>query len=335
ESDYLKERVVRILADVYLRELAQREAKDAETEKAILSSGLGDLTEGRILTEVCLAFIEQRMAPSLVSSCIQKMEQNKHQDVYGAHVSILKGLDLVGKGKGKEAIPFLDDGMAKLEVTPDFREEIAGIYKELGESKKACAQFENIYIDAPRWPGLQENLAECGSTDTLTEKLDAIRKESILKVRIENPQVVSPLVLSDESDNALSLELSKDSKLRVLVFFATWCPHCQEEMPHLVEFYGQLQESDLKDKAEIVAVRTAISRESLEFSLFKKVFKIPFEIMTDKGITFETFAKEQGIQASYPTVAIANQKGEIVYYLPRNSHGDTSKELFWLLRSLL
>ena len=145
---------------------------------------------------------------------------------------------------------------------------------------------------------------------------------------------MSALELYDESDVKVDLNLAEGEKTRVLLFFATWCPHCQEELPRIIEFYTKLQASAYQDNVELVVVRTAISRESFSFPDFKKIFSIPFSVLTDKGLEFESFAKEQKMRVSYPKLTVVNQQGEVVYHIPPSKYGDTSKELFWLLDTL-
>ena len=95
-----------------------------------------------------------------------------------------------------------------------------------------------------------------------------------------------------------------------------------------------MQISDLKDSVELVPVRASIARETQSFADFKREYNIPFPIMTDEGIAFESFANEQGVSPGFPMIAITNAKGEVSYFLSHGDYNDTAKELFWLLRSL-
>ena len=140
--------------------------------------------------------------------------------------------------------------------------------------------------------------------------------------------------LLNESGLRENIDFTNGNKLRVVVFFATWCPHCQNEMPRLVEFYNQLQDSDLKDSVEFLPIRAAISRESQSFEDFKTQYNIPFPILTDVGMTFDVFANEQGVNAGFPLIAITNTLGEVVYFPSHGDYSESIKELFWMLRSI-
>lgn len=334
ESDYLTQRAVFILAELYLQGLSIGEKTDTQVESIILNSNMGAMQEAELLVNLCLAFVEQKAAPDFVSKCIQKLDANPQKEGFSSQISLLKGMELFEKGKGKEAIPLLEKGLAVGSVSPELRQKMALVYKELNETKKSCAQLEEIYVEAPKWPNLESMLQACGDTKKITKKLDLKRKENVLSSRISAPKLVSPINVKDESGNQKSVDLSSTGKKTVVVFFATWCPHCQKEMPRLVEFYNTLQLSPQKDEIELLAVRASTARETQSFADFKQQYGIPFPIMTDEGIAFESFASQQGVSPGFPMLAIANTNGEVVYFLSHGDHNDTSKELFWLLESL-
>ena len=334
ESDYLKQRAVFILAELYLQGLSMDGKTDPKVESIILDSKLGPMQEAELLINLCLAFVEQKAAPEFVSKCIQKLDANPQKENFSAQISLLKGMELVEKGKGKEAIPLLEKGLAVESVSPELRQKMALIYKELNETKKSCAQLEEIYVEAPKWPNLASMLEACGDVKARTKKLDERRKKKLLASKLAAPKKVSLMNLKDEAGSQKSIDLSATGKNTVIVFFATWCPHCQKEMPRLVEFYNTLQLSPNKNSTELLAVRASIARETQSFTDFKKQYGIPFPIMTDEGIAFESFANEQGVSPGFPMLAVANAKGEVVYFLSHGDYNDTSKELFWLLESL-
>jgi thiol-disulfide isomerase/thioredoxin len=140
--------------------------------------------------------------------------------------------------------------------------------------------------------------------------------------------------LKDEQDQPKTVDLTKDKKISVVVFFATWCPHCQNEMPRLVEFYEQLNKSKYKNSVQLIAVRASTAREVQSFADFKKEYKIPFPILTDEGIAFETFASEQKKSPGFPMMAITDSQGSVSFFLSHGDHNDTAKELFWIIESL-
>ena len=334
ESDYLKQRALFFLAELYLQGLMTGEKTDSNVESIILNTGLGAIQEGELLINLCLAFIEQKVGSEFVDGCIQKLESNEQRTLFTSQLSLLKGMRLFEQGKGKEALPLLEEGLASGQPSLDLRQKMAIVYKDLKEIKKACSQLEDIYLEAPRWPNLESMMSDCGNTAVNVKKLDAKRKEKILATKVSTPKKAPIMQLKDEAGIIQAIDVSQSGKNTVLVFFATWCPHCQKEMPRLVEFYQHLQISPIQDKVQFIPIRASTARETQSFADFKKQFQIPFSIMTDEGIAFESFANEQGVVPGFPMIAIANAKGEVVYFLAHGDHNDTSKELFWILQSL-
>ena len=212
---------------------------------------------------------------------------------------------------------------------------MALVYKELNETKKSCAQLSEIYIEAPKWPNLDSMLEACGDTNKITKKLDTKRKNSLLSSKIGAPKKASPMNLKDESGNSKSIALSnywQKNRYRIFCYMVSTLPkkRCRDSL----EFYNTLQLSPQKNKIELLAIRASTARETQSFADFKKQYNIPFPIMTDEGIAFESFANEQGVSPGFPMLAITNTKERSYTFSPHGDYNDTSKELFWLLESL-
>ena len=56
--------------------------------------------------------------------------------------------------------------------------------------------------------------------------------------------------------------------------------------------------------------------------------------MTDEGMALDLFAKEQGVRAAFPLMAVTNKKGEVVYFLSSSHYKDSVEDLFWILNTL-
>lgn len=68
--------------------------------------------------------------------------------------------------------------------------------------------------------------------------------------------------------------------LVMLTFFATWCPHCQAETPHVVKLYNELG----PEKLQVVAVSLGETRDKVE--AFRKEYNVPYPILLDpQGIS--------------------------------------------------
>lgn len=91
----------------------------------------------------------------------------------------------------------------------------------------------------------------------------------------------------------------------ILNFWASWCPPCVAEMPHMQQFYEDNKENDI----EIVAVNlTSLDKGMSEINKFVDENNLSFTIPLDKdgtiGIQYETF--------SIPTSYIIDSNGIII-----------------------
>jgi len=103
-------------------------------------------------------------------------------------------------------------------------------------------------------------------------------------------------------------------KTVLLEFFATWCPHCQAEEPHLLELQKKLPAS----RFAFVAVN-ADSETAPSVYAFDQYFDIPYPTLVDVGTSPGTFYHEGGpgrVSEEYhvqifPTFYIIDPKGRI------------------------
>jgi thiol-disulfide isomerase/thioredoxin len=93
-----------------------------------------------------------------------------------------------------------------------------------------------------------------------------------------------------------------EGKVLILDFFATWCPPCRAEIPHLVH----LQEK-YKDKIQIFSILMEENKDNLELEEFIKEFKINYPVLNSK----ENFFLSQALGGirSLPTLVVYDTKG--------------------------
>jgi len=93
-----------------------------------------------------------------------------------------------------------------------------------------------------------------------------------------------------------------EGKIIILDFFATWCPPCKMEIPHLVNL-----QKKYKDKIQIFSVLMEQNRDNLEIEEFKKEFDINYPILNSK----ENFFLSQALGGirSLPTIVVYDKSG--------------------------
>lgn len=84
--------------------------------------------------------------------------------------------------------------------------------------------------------------------------------------------------------DVLSLDEFEDKKI-VLNFFASWCPHCKEETPHLIQF-----KKAHEDVVVLMMNLTLLEDQFEDFETFQKVYDVNLPILIDeKGDLLRNF----------------------------------------------
>ncbi len=94
-----------------------------------------------------------------------------------------------------------------------------------------------------------------------------------------------------------------EGKVVLLDFFATWCPPCKAEIPHLVDLQKRY-----KGKVQIIGILMEQNRDNIEINQFKKDFSINYPI-TNSDANFALSQALGGVR-SLPTMVMYDAKGD-------------------------
>ncbi len=138
-------------------------------------------------------------------------------------------------------------------------------------------------------------------------KSDKARGESAAKT--EDAKKAPPITPADAKKIEALLKKSK-GKVTVLNLWATWCPPCVAEIPHLIEFY---KETDRK-KVEFIAL-SADDPASADTAVraFQKSREIPFPIyvLTERDPDALAKVLKTELSGAIPTTLIYDKKGKL------------------------
>jgi len=147
-----------------------------------------------------------------------------------------------------------------------------------------------------------------------------IKKPKITLVDKSNTQFDYQGAFLDLKGNRVMLEEYR-GKTVFINLWATWCPPCRAEMPHIESLYKKVNE-----------------QENLEFLMIAldKEFEKSKDFIDKKGFTFPVVHASYGLNnalqsQSIPTTLVVDPNGEIVFYQEGMSNFDTEEFMNFLI----
>ena len=108
-------------------------------------------------------------------------------------------------------------------------------------------------------------------------------------------------------NNGFKIEGS--DKILMVDFFATWCPPCKAEIPHLVNLQNKY-----KDKIKIIGILMEENKDMEELKSFIKYFNINYDIFVGRG-NYELASLLGGV-SSIPLLIMYDKDGNyITHYM--------------------
>lgn len=141
------------------------------------------------------------------------------------------------------------------------------------------------------------------ATETTQSPASATEQDQTAAPGLSQGAVAPDFTLTDQNGDTVQLSDYRGKKV-ILNFWATWCPPCRAEMPHMQQFH----ENNAGGDVEILAVNlTAQDNGDEAIRSFIEEFGLTFSIpMDETGSTAQTYQIR-----TVPTTFILNTKGEI------------------------
>lgn len=118
------------------------------------------------------------------------------------------------------------------------------------------------------------------------------------------PSAWIDFTLPDMNGEPVSLGTFLEKKPVLLVFWATWCPHCNELVPEINRLHT---DPATGAKLQILALNYLESREKVESFLRKK--RVAYPVLLDRKGTVARMYRVVGI----PTYVLIDKGGRILY----------------------
>lgn len=122
------------------------------------------------------------------------------------------------------------------------------------------------------------------------------------------------------------------SKVSVIVFFATWCPHCKDELPYVEKLYKKYSNNS---NVKFIGISTFLRGEADETRGFATRYRLDFPVVSDTAAPLANKVADQYRIRGVPTILIADKTGTIRYMPEIQPSSDTYiEEMSQLIDSL-
>ena len=341
ESDELRLHAYRVMTGAYSQALSlQAQAADTAVEERLLNPGLSTDVEPNAILAACYGLFEHGLRLPLAERCISRLQGKVDPD----QISLLRGTASFLKGDVAAALSDLQAAARSIPAKADanLHLRLARALRAQNRGSEACRVARAVFVIHPLLPEAREALTAC---TTPTRKLDAVVAElmadsrsKVLSREIVTALQIPAIAVTDDADAGVDLPLSDPNQVTVLVFFATWCPHCRAELPRIKNFVAGLGNHPAwQKKVRVAGVRTAVERENEPFDDFMQKFALNFPVYSDStmSMAFAAFAKAAGIPLNLPTVAVIDAQNRVRFFLEPGDDRDTQTELGWVVERAL
>lgn len=120
----------------------------------------------------------------------------------------------------------------------------------------------------------------------------------------DNAPAINLKLTQSSSTSNFILSKYKGTKPVYLVFWATWCPNCKEEIPRLKELHKKYG-----DKIEILAINVGMNDSMVRVNRYIKKYKLPYNVAFDHDSKIASKYSIRGI----PTQIIIDINGIVRY----------------------
>ncbi|MFS0784609.1 TlpA disulfide reductase family protein [Bacillus sp. 1P06AnD] len=160
------------------------------------------------------------------------------------------------------------------------------------------------------------------------EKAGGTKEEAVstgTKPSLKGPSVDQGATAPDFERRTLDHQVEKLSSYRgkkvILNLWASWCPPCKAEMPHMENYY---KEKMTKDEALVSVNLTSLEKQEADVQSFIETNKITFPILMDDNGSLGQIYQAYTIPTSY----LIDRKGKIVQKIVGPMDEQAMKKLY-------
>jgi len=286
------------------------------------------------LAKACHQLAHRAVDLDFVQECIRRLTP-RAASIDAAAWALLTGTEAFESGRSADAVTPL---RAAADVVPPSADpalhlRLIQALSAAGNKEDGCARAKALFRDEPRFPGAETWLSICREpVDTLADALREERRQAILAAQRPEGSVLPKLSLFDDQDKAVELDAAKEGRAHVLIFFASWCPHCQEAFPQFRELADAVRADPvLAERVNVLGIRTYTERDVEPWASFTRRFLPNFTVWRDgpDGGSLRKVATAFGFSTGIPRLIVVDARGMVRFVIEAGSHRDLSRELLW------
>jgi thiol-disulfide isomerase/thioredoxin len=292
------------------------------------------------LARSCQLLANRDVGLDFVQECIRRLEP-KAAEVGAGLWALLRGTAAFEEGRVADALPALRAATEGVDpkADPQLHLRLVQALSATGHKDEGCERVKPLFRDQPLLPGAETWLTLCpGSPEALADSLREERRQAVaLEVRKDESKLPS-LSLLDDNGRPLERDLARDARATVLIFFAAWCPHCQQAFPQFRALADQIQQdAKLRDRVRVVGVRTYTERDVEAYSDFAHRFQPNFPVWTDgpQGASLRKVAAAFGLPTGIPRVVVVDAKGMLRSVVDMGPNRELSREMLWAAEAVV
>ena len=339
-SDEIAQRAYVIMSRDYLKSIQTGGSLDDKVSTRLLDTALVDRIGPGLQADICYRLAQERTALTFGERCATQLE--KYPDAAPV-VALIRGTVAFLRGDMQTAVPELDKAAWRFDVKtePRLHARLAAALVATGKADIGCQKALLLHRAAPLLSETKQVVDQCAKADKSFNAKRAAQEAEDRKM-LGDLKETGKKVPTIDVDNAqlvpVKLDAADPKQITVLMFFATWCPHCQAELPKVSAFADSIAANPkLRGKVRVIGVRTSVEREVETIEAFRARIPMTFPVYTDAAMSigYSTVVQETGIPSGFPTLLVLDQQGRIRYQMPSGEYRDTTRELEWAVSSLL
>jgi thiol-disulfide isomerase/thioredoxin len=237
----------------------------------------------------------------------------------------------VGEYRSAEPLLRRAGELISVQEDPTLHRRLANTLFHNGKRPESCQVASELFVEHPLLEGAVEALQACPDPVVVTvATLRQRQQEKLLALQGISAAVVPELELEDAAGQVVNVALHAADQLTVLLFFASWCPHCRVELPRVNAFFR-----DKPVGVRVLGIRTSVERETESFESFLNTFDPAFPIYTDPvmSLAFSKVVRTLSLTAELPLLLVVDGAGRVRFKMPVGDHRDTARELTWAVEA--